>query len=124
MPVRLVPQTRARVAMDSAGPAWALPSFRPRTCMKPMSNHSIQRMIAEAINSTLRLGQNLTPTERADDGSYQNFAAGGRDFTAPVLQLGFGDGVKLITFTQRRPVQPVRLVEDDFMGLGFARRTF
>jgi len=43
MPVRLVPQTRARVAMDGGGPAWDLPPSRARTCMKPKSNHSIQR---------------------------------------------------------------------------------
>jgi hypothetical protein len=38
MPVRLVPQTRARVALDGGGPAGALPPFRARTCVKRKSN--------------------------------------------------------------------------------------
>jgi len=67
MPIRLIPQTRARVAMDGGGPACALRPFRARTCMKPKSNHSIQRMEASRSGQwQFERGWRLAPTADAE----------------------------------------------------------
>ena len=49
MPVRLIPQARASVAMDSRSPAFVLPPFRACACMKHKSNKP------DAVNPAMAL---------------------------------------------------------------------